>query len=191
VACETADALRRRKIHGRLSTRILSFVLLVAHRWPMRTRHPSGSGTDASPAKERRHRPSAHSSPRKSSVPAAAQGNHIPPGLATKRRPSPLVIRRRGASSQQPCIEAMPGRIIIRVVLHQSAIRSTQAGRTVATRTGAQVRRAPDRAKRRSKLVRAYAQAPSPPATHGVDAACVRKSVSLPVGCESRSAPPP
>src|SRR5262249_46886557 len=31
---------------------------------------------------------------------------------------------------------AMPGRIIIRVVLHQSAYRSTQAGRTVATRTG-------------------------------------------------------
>src|SRR6516164_2211721 len=40
----------------------------------MRTRHPSGSGTDASPTKERRHRPSTHSSPRKSSVPAAVQG---------------------------------------------------------------------------------------------------------------------
>jgi len=35
-------------------------LLLVAHRWPMRTRHPSGSGTDRSPGTERQHRPSAH-----------------------------------------------------------------------------------------------------------------------------------
>ena len=30
-------------------------------------------------------------------------------GSPRERRPSPLVIRRRGASSQQPCLEAMPG----------------------------------------------------------------------------------
>src|ERR1700751_864736 len=36
------------------------------------------------------------------------------------------------------------------VAFHQSAYRATHAGQTVATRTGAQVRRAPDRAKRRT-----------------------------------------
>jgi len=41
--------------------------------------------------------------------PQPFKGYHSPQGLAPKRRPSPSMIRRRGASSQQPCMEAMPG----------------------------------------------------------------------------------
>jgi hypothetical protein len=182
-----ADALRRRyisrsSVHAHPVFRSVGCTSFAdAHQTPIwiqvRTHRP---------AKEQRHRPLAHSSPRKSSVPAAAQGK------------SHSARARREAASQ-PVGDSAARRIeptnrVLRPCLGESSFEWLSPDRLpiypgwpnrryTNRRSGA---KGPGRAECRSRRAPVYERAPSRRAARDADDACVRRSALLPVGCESR-----
>lgn len=170
----------------------LSFKRAASTR-SMRTTHPSGSkfATLCSKASARR-RLLAQLSPRKSSVPAAAQEmDHSSHGFARKLEPPSLTrSQRRGASENR--LRRAPGPASNQLAwFYHACYRSVRAGRRLMRRTAARARTAPPRATFDSRRERSYVQAPSWRAPCGADAVFVRRSVWLQACSAARTAPPP
>ena len=144
----------------------------------MRTMHPSGSKSMTRSRSNAARRLLAHLSPRKFSVPTAAQGiDHSSHGLARTARASQLdeesAVRRIGKRLRKE-----PDPVSNQLAwLSHACYRSVRAGRSLRRRRAVRAQTAPPLAAFGSRRERSCARAPSWRGRCGAGVACARRSV--------------